>query len=145
MEPPDPRATVRAVVEAILPGPPHDPTPGALEAAADGYVLGLLQTMGPQAVGGVVMALDGFAQQVRADTPFHELDLQERSEVLRLIATHDLPDLQQLIRSLFSLTVAAAYGERGGLDAGGRLVARPEQWDHVGYPGPSTGYELGDA
>ncbi len=145
MEPRDPRATVRAVVETILPGPPHDPTAGALEAGADEYVLGLLETMGPPVVAGVLMALDGFAQQVRADTAFHELDLEERSEVLRLIAAHDLPDLQQLIRSLFSLTVAASYGERGGLDDEGRLVSRPEQWDHVGYPGPSTGYELGDA
>lgn len=136
MSPPlDPRLVLRALVETILPG-------RAEEVRAERFVHDGLLRVGEDALVGALMALDAYAAAVREGADFVGLDLDERSRVLRTIASDPNADLRQLARLLFSLTVAAVYGEWSGLDDDGRLVRRPTSWDAIGYPGPSTGYEL---
>lgn len=127
--------TLDALAEAVLPD-------AALEAGAPGALSEVLSRLGEEAASGVVGVLDGYADGVRSGTAFADLSVDERGAVLRTIASADDPNLQQVVRLSVSLVVAAVYGERSGLDASGRLVRRPASWDRIGYPGPSTGYEL---
>lgn len=137
MERPDPLATMRAVVETIIPGPPHDPTPGAADVGAHEFVTEMLQRLGDEILGGAVMVLEGFAQQAGANS-FVDLDLPSREQVLRSIADSG-DDLGQLVRLLFAMTMAAYYGEMTSLEDG-QLVRRPVSWDLIGFPGPAVAY-----
>lgn len=127
--------TLDALAEAVLPG-------GAAEAGAPDALREVLARMGDEVASGVGLVLDGYADGVRSGAAFADLSVDERGTVLRAIASEDDPNLQQLVRLSVSLVVAAVYGERSGLDASGGLAERPASWDRIGYPGPSTGYEL---
>lgn len=127
--------TLDALAEAVLPD-------AALAAGAAGALSEVLARMGDEVASGVGLVLDGYADGLRSGAVFADLSVGERGQVLRAIAAEDDPNLQQLVRLSVSLVVAAVYGERSGLDAEGRLTARPASWDRIGYPGPSTGYEL---
>lgn len=127
--------TLDALAEAVLPSM-------ALDAGAPGALSEVLARMGEEVASGVGLVLDGYADGFRSGAAFADLSVDERGAVLRAIAASDDPNLQQLVRLSVSLVAAAVYGERSGLDADGRLTGRPASWDRIGYPGPSTGYEL---
>jgi hypothetical protein len=122
--------TLRALVETVLPGSPDDPTPGAVQAGADRLLADVLSRIGADAADGVVGALDGFAGTVREGAAFCDLSPDERSRVLEVLAREQDPLVQGLVRLVFSISVAATYGQWEGA------------WEHVGYPGPSARYEL---
>lgn len=136
---PDSDRTLRALAEAIVPGPPHDDTFGAPEIEAERFIAHYLETLIPGLAEGVTTILDGLATQRTPDTAFADLSVEDRGAVLEILATHEVADLRDLGDLLIVLSVASVYGEWSGLDADGELTRSPLGWDLTGWPGPLEG------
>jgi gluconate 2-dehydrogenase subunit 3-like protein len=134
-----PDRTLRALAEAVIPGPPHDDTFGAAEIEAERFIAHYLETLIPGLAEGVETILDGLAAQRVPDAAFADLSLEDRASVLESLATHDVADLRDLGDLLIVLSIAAVYGEWSGLDADGELTRSPLGWDLTGWPGPVDG------
>jgi hypothetical protein len=133
-------ATLRAVAETVVPGPPHDDTLGAAEIEAERFIAHYLESLIPGLADGVATILDGLAAEVRVDASFTSLSIDERTVVLQRLCKHDLPDLRDLGDLLLALSLASVYGEWSGLDADGELSRTPLGWELTGWPGPPEGY-----
>lgn len=130
--------TLRAAAEVFVPGPPHDPTPGAAQVEADRFIEHYLDSLVPGSATGVTGLLDELAAHF-GGARFAALSIDERGVVLDRLAEHDVPALREIPTLLGMLTVAAVYGEWTGLDAAGSLVREPLGWSMTGFAGPSRG------
>ena len=133
-------ATLRALAETVVPGPPHDESFGAAEIEAERFIAHYLDSLIPGLADGVVTILDGLAAERRPDTAFASLSLDERAAVLRRLTSHEVQDLRELGDLLLALSLAAVYGEWSGLDEHGALTREPLGWELTGWPGPAEGY-----
>jgi hypothetical protein len=139
--PEDAALTLRAAAEVFVPGPPHDPTPGAADVHADLFIAHYLEFLIPGLAQGLPDLLNEMATSHFDGKPFAELTLQERARVLDLLSTHDVEQLRELPTLLGLLSVAAVYGEWTGQDADGALIRTPLGWQLTGFDGPSRGRE----
>jgi hypothetical protein len=133
-------ATLRALAEAVVPGPPHDESFGAAEIDAERFIAHYLEALIPGLAEGVATILDGLASELRSDTTFVDLSLDERGSVLKRLTEHEVQDLRELGDLLMALSFAAVYGEWSGLDEHGALTREPLGWELTGWPGPAEGY-----
>jgi hypothetical protein len=133
-------ATLRALAETVVPGPPHDESFGAAEIEAERFIAHYLDSLIPGLADGVVTILDGLAAERRPDTAFASLSLRERAAVLQRLSSHEVQDLRDLGDLLLALSIAAVYGEWSGLDEDGELTRQPLGWELTGWPGPAEGY-----
>jgi Gluconate 2-dehydrogenase subunit 3 len=132
--------TLRALAEAVVPGPPHDDSFGAAEIEAERFIAHYLDALIPGLSEGVGTILDGMATELRAETSFAQLSLEERGAVLQRLTQHEVADLRELGDLLMALSLAAVYGEWSGLDEHGALTREPLGWELTGWPGPAEGY-----
>lgn len=133
--PPDAARTLRAAAEVFVPGPPHDPTPGAADVEADRFIAHYLDFVLPGLAAGVPELLDGLARE-RTGRAFADATLEERAAVLDALEGHEIEQLRELPALIGLLTVAAVYGEWTGQDADGALVREPLGWRLAGFDGP---------
>ena len=132
--------TLRALAEAVVPGPPHDDSFGAAEIEAERFIAHYLDALIPGLAEGVGTILDGLAIELRPDTSFASLTLEERGAVLQRLTQHEVADLRELGDLLMALSLASVYGEWSGLDENGALSREPLGWELTGWPGPAEGY-----
>lgn len=135
-----PDATLRALAETVVPGPPHDGTFGAAEIEAEKFIAHYLESVIPGLAEGVATILDGMAVEVREGAAFPDLSLDERAGVLKKLSEHAVQDLRELGDLLLALSLASVYGEWSGLDSNGDLSRMPLGWELTGWPGPAEGY-----
>jgi hypothetical protein len=133
-------ATLRALAEAVVPGPPHDVSFGGAEIEAERFIAHYLEAVIPGLSEGVVTILDGLATELRSGVSFLELSLEDRGVALRRLCEHEVQDLRELGDLLMALSLAAVYGEWSGLDEHGTLTRQPLGWELTGWPGPAEGY-----
>jgi hypothetical protein len=131
--------TLRALAEAVVPGPPHDDSFGAAEIEAERFIAHYLDALIPGLAEGVGTILDGLATELRPDSDFVALSLEDRAQVLQRLTQHEVQDLRELGDLLMALSLAAVYGEWSGLDEHGELTRVPLGWELTGWPGPSEG------
>lgn len=136
---PEAAETLRAAAEVFVPGPPHDPTPGAADVAAELFISHYLDYLVPGLAAGVPSLLDQLAGEHFDGRRFVELDLEQRALVLELLGEHSVEQLRELPVLIGALAVAAVYGEWTGQDADGNLVRAPIGWRMTGFDGPSRG------
>lgn len=134
-----PRETLRALVEAIVPGPPEDDTIGAADVGAGQFVAHYLDFLMPGLGEALPSLLDAQASEVRPGAAFVGLDREDRRLVLRRLSESEVPEMRQLGDLLVVLTLGAFFGEWTGQDEAGRVVRRPVGWDLTGWPGPVPG------
>jgi hypothetical protein len=135
-----PDATLRALAETVVPGPPHDDTLGAAEIEAERFIAHYLESVIPGLSEGVATILDGMAVELREGTAFVDLTLEERAGVLKRLCEHEVQDLRELGDLLLALSFASVYSEWSGLDSNGELSRTPLGWELTGWPGPAEGY-----
>ena len=135
-----PDVTLRALAEAVVPGPPHDDTLGAADIEAERFIAHYLESVIPGLAEGVATLLDGMAAESREGAAFTDLTLDERGGVLQKLCAHEVQDLRELGDLLLALSLASVYGEWSGLDAHGDLTRTPLGWDLTRWPGPAEGY-----
>jgi len=133
-------ASLRALAETVVPGPPHDDTLGAVEIEAERFISHYLESVIPGLSEGVATILDGMATELREGSAFTDLSLDERAGVLKRLCSHEVQDLRELGDLLLALSFASVYGEWSGLDSDGELTRTPLGWDLTGWPGPAEGY-----
>jgi hypothetical protein len=136
---PDPPRTLRALAEAVVPGPPHDETLGAAEIEAERFIAHYLELVIPGLSEGVATMLDGLAAEAQPGAAFADLDLAQRASVLERLTQHEVADLRELGDLLLALAVASVYGEWSGQDEQGELFRTPLGWELTGWPGPVDG------
>jgi len=136
-----PDEVLRALAETVVPGPPHDPSFGAAEIQAEGFIAHYLESVIPGLSEGVATILDGMATELRSGAAFPDLTLEERGAVLRKLCEHEVQDLRELGDLLLALSLASVYGEWSGLDENGELSRLPLGWELTGWPGPAEGYQ----
>src|ERR1044072_2337201 len=88
--------TIRAAAEVFVPGPPHDPTPGAADVHAELFIAHYLEFLIPGLAQGLPDLLNEMAASHFDNKKFVDLTLQERARVLDLLATHDVEQLREL-------------------------------------------------
>src|SRR6266545_3059541 len=113
--------TLRALAETVVPGPPHDASFGGAEIEAERFIAHYLEAVIPGLSEGVATILDGLATELRPETSFVDLSLEDRGSVLRRLTEHEVQDLRELGDLLMALSLAAVYGEWSGLDSDGEL------------------------
>src|SRR5436309_6555897 len=133
-------ATLRALAETIVPGPPHDASFGGAEIEAERFIAHYLEAVIPGLADGVATILDGLATELREGSDFVSLSLEDRGLVLRRLTEHEVQDLRELGDLLMALGLAAVYGEWSGLDEHGALTREPLGWELTRWPGPAEGY-----
>jgi hypothetical protein len=136
---PEAAETLCAVAEVFVPGPPHDPTPGAADVEADRFLSHYLDFLLPGLASGLPNLLDGLAGQHFDGRRFAALAVEEREAVLDRLAEHEVEQLRILPDLLGLLSIAAVYGEWTGQDADGNLVRTPLGWQLTGFEGPVRG------
>jgi hypothetical protein len=131
--------TLRAAAEVFVPGPPHDPTPGAADVHAELFISHYLDFLIPGLAQGLPDLLDELSSTTFDGRSFVELSLEERTTIFDMLSTHDVEQLRDLPLVLGVLAMAAVYGEWTGQDAEGVLRRRPLGWQLTGFDGPSRG------
>jgi len=131
-------ATVRAAAEAIAPS--VDGRPGAAELGAHEHVADLIDQAVPGFIDMIVMLLDAYASDVEAGTPFRELPIEGRQQVLRALASEEGQDARDIVDALFVFTLGGVYSEWSGYDRASGELRPPAVWDEVGYHGPVDGH-----
>jgi hypothetical protein len=130
-------AVIRAAVDAIAPS--TEGRAGALEMGADRHVIELIDLYLPGFVDMIGMLLDAFAADVRPAAGMTDLSLEERGQVLRLLAREEGQDAKDIVDALFVFTYGAMYSEWSGYDRATGALEAPETWARAGYHGPVDG------
>ncbi len=128
---------IRAAVEAI--GPAIDGRPGALDVGADRHVIQVIDQALPGFVDMIGLLLDAFAHDVRSGAAMTDLTLEERGQVLRLLAQEEGQDAKDVVDALFVFTYGAMYSEWSGYDGATGELRAPLTWASAGYRGPVDG------
>jgi hypothetical protein len=131
--------TLRAAAEVFVPGPPHDPTPGAADVHAELFISHYLDFLIPGLAQGLPDLLNELSGTTFEGRSFVDLSLEERTTIFDLLSNHDVEQLRELPLVLGVLSCAAVYGEWTGQDADGALTRRPLGWQLTGFDGPSRG------
>jgi hypothetical protein len=131
--------TLRALAEAVLPGPPEDDTIGAADVGAEQFVAHYLDFLMPGLAAGIEPLLDSLASDGAPGATFRGLEPEARRGVLRRLSESDSPEMRRLGDLLIVLVVGAYFGEWTGQDADGLVVRRPVGWELTGWPGPTEG------
>src|SRR5258708_32737198 len=120
--------TLRAAAEVFVPGPPHDPTPGAADVHAELFISHYLDFLIPGLAQGLPDLLNELSATTYEGRSFVDLSLEERTQVFDLLATHDVEQLRELPLVIGLLSMAARAAERSRPDAAGALTRRPPGW-----------------
>ena len=128
---------IRAAVEAI--GPAVDGRPGALDVSADRHVIQVIDQALPGFVDMIGLLLDAFAHDVRPGAAMSDLSLEERGQVLRLLAREEGQDAKDVVDALFVFTYGAMYSEWSGYERATGTLEAPATWAAVGFHGPVDG------
>ncbi len=124
-------ATIRAAVEAIVPGAAalrvHEHVAHSIESATPGFAEL------------TAILLDAFATDVRPGSTFVDLSLPERGEVLRLMTNGETQDLRDAVDALLVFTYGGVYSEWTGYDRATSTLTPPDVWARSGYHGPVDG------
>ncbi|HVL90767.1 MAG TPA: gluconate 2-dehydrogenase subunit 3 family protein [Actinomycetota bacterium] len=129
--------TIRAAVDAILPGDGTLPSGGSLGIErhvvdlADGYLTGFADM--------IAALLNAYATE-RGATAFADLDATGRIEVLRAMASEDVQDLRDAADAVFVFAYGGMYSEWAGYDRAAGTLQPPQAWQRTGYHGPSDGH-----
>jgi hypothetical protein len=131
--------TLRAAAEVFVPGPPHDPTPGAADVHAELFISHYLDFLIPGLAQGLPDLLNELSATTFEGRSFIDLSLEERTQIFDLLSVHDVEQLRELPLVIGVLSMAAVYGEWTGQDAEGALTRRPLGWQLAGFDGPTRG------
>lgn len=131
-------ATIRAAVDAIIPG--MEGRPGAAELDVARHVAEAIELYLPGFVDLLVTLLDAYAVDIRSGAAFTELTHEERGEVLRAMSKEESPDMQDIVDGLQVFTFGGFYSEWTGYERQSRSLIPPQVWDDMGYQGPSLGH-----
>lgn len=136
---PDPSSvsTIRAAVDAILPGD------GVLPAASELGVHEHVVALGEQYLTGfadvIAALLDAYAADA-GGASFAALDADGRRRALRAMAADESADVRDAADALFTFAYGGMYSEWTGLDRPRRRLRPPAAWERVGFHGPSRGH-----
>ncbi|MGH2829147.1 MAG: gluconate 2-dehydrogenase subunit 3 family protein [Actinomycetota bacterium] len=127
--------TIRAAVEAILPGD------GVLASAAEMDVQRHVAELAGQYLPGFPDVIAALLDAYGADRggPFASLGPDDRREVLRVMASDEAQDVRDAADSLFAFALGGMYSEWTGYDRDAKTLRPPAAWERVGFPGPTTG------
>jgi len=131
--------TLRALAETVVPGPPDDPTPGAVSIEAERFMAHYLDVVSPGLAATVCATLDEMAADRHRGATFASLHRGERAAVLDALWEHHDERMRERAILISRLAIAAVYSEWSGTDGGRRLVRRPLGWELTGFPGPRPG------
>ena len=132
MADPESEATIRAVVDTILPS--EEGRTGGVDVGADEHAVGQLELFLPGFPDMAAALLNAYAMGVRPGAAFTELTAEERIQVFRDMSADESQDIREALDAIVLFAVGGTYSEAGGKGE------RPRTWDDVGYPGPSDGY-----
>ncbi len=137
---PDPASieALRAAVETVVPR--TDVMPGALDARADEHIATLLEQNLPGSLDMLAALLNAYAGEVRADTSFVELTIEERGKVFRAMSTDESQDIRDVVDALLVFTFGGTYSEWSGYDRATGNLKAPPAWAAAGYHGPVYGH-----
>ena len=130
-------ATLRAAVEAIVPG--SESHPGGAELGVEHHVAQAIEQAFPGFVDLIAILLDAYAPDVRPGATFLQLTLEERGEVFRLMTNGETQDLRDAIDAVLVFTYGGMYSEWTGYLRATRELRPPDVWQRVGYHGPVAG------
>jgi gluconate 2-dehydrogenase subunit 3-like protein len=133
-------AAIRAAVETIV--PPTDGSRGGADLGVERHVVEQLDRLTPglpDLIGGL---LDAYAADVRPDTSFVQLDLEERGRVIRAMGEDDTQDVREAVSAIFVFTLGGTYSEWSGYDRATGRLDPPASWTDIGYPGPVLGHPV---
>jgi hypothetical protein len=138
-------AAIRAAVEVIVPS--TDGSPGGADLGVERHVVEQLDKLTPGLPDLIAALLDAYAADVRPDTPFAELDLEERGRVIRAMGEEEAQDVREAVSAIFVFTLGGTYSEWPGYDRTTGRLDPPASWTDIGYPGPALGHPIyrGDA
>lgn len=129
--------TIRAAVEAILPGDGVLPSGADLDVQrhvaelADGYLAGFADM--------IASLLNAYAAE-RGSPSFMDLDHEGRIAVLRAMASEEFQDLRDAADAVFVFAYGGMYSEWTGYDRAAHALRAPAAWARVGYHGPVLGH-----
>jgi hypothetical protein len=126
-------AILRAAVETVA--PPVDGQPGAVELGVEHHVVEQVELYLPGFTDMLAALLDAYAADVRPGAAFLDLSPPERGDVFRLMASEESQDVREAIDAVFVFTLGGLYSESTAPPGG-----RPQQWDRLGFAGPSLGH-----
>jgi len=132
MADPESAATVREVVDTILPS--DEGRTGGLAVGADEHAVQQLDLFLPGFPDMAAALLNAYATGVKPGATFNELSTEERIQVFRDMSTDEAQDIREALDAIVLFAAGGTYSEAGGKGD------RPATWDDVGYPGPSDGY-----
>jgi hypothetical protein len=135
MADPDSAATIRAVVEALLPA--TEGRAGALDVDADLHAVDQLDKYLPGFPDMAAALFDAYASGVKPGASFKELSIEERVQAMREMASDESQDIREALDAVTVFAIGGAYSE---WSARHQDPPRPRTWDDTGYPGPSDGY-----
>jgi hypothetical protein len=129
--------TIRAVVDTIVPA--TDGRPGGVDLGVERHVVDELEGALGGSVDFLAALLNSYAASVREGATFAELSREERSAVIRQMASDPSPDIHEAIDSIITFTLGGMYSEWTGYDRDTGELNRPRVWQDIGFGGPKRG------
>jgi len=138
MPQPETITAIRAAVDVIAPA--SDGYPGGLELGVENHVMDLVDQTLPGLIDMIAALLNAYAGEVRADTPFADLNHEERSAVLRAMSSDDSQDIRDAVDALLVFTFGGMFSEWSGYDRATGSLEPPKSWARAGFHGPVHGH-----
>jgi hypothetical protein len=138
MPSPEALAAFRAAAETIV--PPTEHLAGGADLDVHEHVVALIE-QGLPGFGDMIAALlDAYAAEVRPDSRFAELEIEERSRVLRAMSSDDSQDIRDAVDAIIVFSLGGTFSEWTGYDRSSRELKPPRSWSVVGFHGPVHGH-----
>jgi gluconate 2-dehydrogenase subunit 3-like protein len=138
MTDPDTLETLRAAVETVAPA--TDGMPGAVELGSHEHVADMLEIGLPGITVMIAALLDAYAADVKPDTAFKDLSIDDRGKVVRAMSTDESQDIRDAIDAIIVFGCGGIFSEWSGYDRATQTVKAPATWAAVGFHGPVHGH-----
>jgi hypothetical protein len=134
MADPESAATIRAVIEVLLPA--VEGRAGALDVNTDQHAVDQLDKYLPGFPDMAAALFDAYAAGVRPGAFFRDLSVDERLQALQEMASDESQDIREALDAVTVFAIGGAYSEWPDRR---HDPPRPRTWDDAHYPGPSDG------
>jgi hypothetical protein len=129
--------TIRAAVEAILPG--DGDVPSGVDAGVERHVADLADQYLPGFADVIAALLNAYAMEATGQA-FADLDVAGRHAALRAMASEGSVDVRDAADALFAFTYGGHYSEWSGFDRERRTLTPPASWAAIGFEGPAIAH-----
>jgi hypothetical protein len=130
--------TLRAAVETVAPA--TEGMPGATDVNSHEHVAEMLDIGLPGITVMIAALFDAYAADVKADTPFKDLSIEDRGRVVRAMSTDDSQDIRDAIDAIIVFGCGGLFSEWSGYDRASRALKAPATWAALGFHGPVHGH-----